>query len=147
VVVALIVIGVIVFLAVDAYILYRYFLSRKTADQYGSFAIPGETSVTVPAGKLKLTYQESYRASGGGDGPIDFDVPAALEVQVSGGSGSEPLEIKGVGLRGMGSSVDVSRGRSRAKIGTVEIVEPGSYTITAAPAIDGGIEPRILVGK
>jgi hypothetical protein len=146
VVAALIVIGVIAFLAIDAYILYRYFQSRRTANQYASFAVPGEATVTVPAGKLKLTYQESYTATGGGDGPIDFGVPAALQVQVTDASAGDELEIKGVGFKGMGSSVDVSPGKSRAKIGTVEITEAGSYRVTAGPAIEGGIEPQILVG-
>ena len=33
------------------------------------------------------------------------------------------------------------------EFGTVQITEPGSYTITAGPEIEGGIEPKILVGK
>ena len=51
---ALIVIGVILFLAVDAYILARVFGARRSAGDHGGFAVPGETTVTVPAGKLKI---------------------------------------------------------------------------------------------
>jgi hypothetical protein len=146
VVVALIAVGVIAFLAFDAYILYRVFASRASADDYGSFTVPGETTITAVAGKLKISYQESFKASGTEDS-IDFGVPAALQVQVTNAGGGDPLEIKGPGFRGMGESVGTGSGWSRALVGTVEIADPGSYTITAGPAIDGGVEPQILVGK
>jgi hypothetical protein len=29
----------------------------------------------------------------------------------------------------------------------VQVTEAGTYTITAGPAIEGGVEPQILVGK
>jgi hypothetical protein len=143
---ALIVLGVIVFLAVDAYILYRVLRSHRAADDYGVIEVPGELGVVLPAGgKLKLNYQESYRASGTED-TIDFGVPAALEVSVTSPAG-ESLEIKGPGFRGMGASLSTGRGWSRALIGTVEIAEPGEHTLTARGELEGAIEPRVLVGK
>ena len=142
----LIAIGVIAFLAVDAYILYRVFASRASRDDYGTFPVPGETTVTLPTGKLKISYQEEYKASSTGDS-IDFDTPAALRVEVVSAGGGEPLPIKGPGFRGMGSSLDTGSGWSRALVGTVEISEPGSYTVTAGPEIEGGVEPKILLGK
>jgi hypothetical protein len=145
VIVALIVIGVIAFLAVDAYILYRVFASRAAADDYGRFMVPGETTVTLAGGRLRISYQEEYKAGGTGDS-IDFGVPAALQVQVTAPSG-EPLEIKGPGFRGMGASLDTGSGWSRALVGTVEISQPGEYTIAAGPEIEGGVEPKILLGK
>ncbi|MFI5026195.1 MAG: hypothetical protein ACHQCI_05540, partial [Solirubrobacterales bacterium] len=36
---------------------------------------------------------------------------------------------------------------SRALVGTVQVTEPGSYTVKAEPAIEGGVEPKILLGK
>jgi hypothetical protein len=145
VVVALIVIGVLAFLAIDAYVIYRVFKSRATADDYGRFTIPGETTVTLPAeSKLKISYQEEFKASGG-ENSIDFWVPAALQVEVRGPSG-EPLEIKGPGFKGMGSSINTGSGWSRALVGTVEVAEPGDYTVTAGPELEG-VEPKILIGK
>jgi hypothetical protein len=145
VVVALIAIGVIAFLAIDGYIIYRVFKSRASADDYGSFMIPGEASVTLPSGgKLKISYQEEYEASGG-ENAIDFYVPKDLQVEVRGPSG-EALEIKGPGFRGMGQSAGTGRGWSRTLVGTVEAAEPGEYTVTAGPAVDG-VEPKILLGK
>src|SRR5262245_31586603 len=100
-VIALIVLGVVLFLAVDAYILYRVFAGRRSADDYGSFSVPGEATVTLPACNVKISYQEAYKA-GGGEGTIDFGVPSALQVTVTSSAG-EPLEIKGPGFKGMGS--------------------------------------------
>ena len=146
VVVALIAIGVIAFLAFDAWILHRVFAGRASADDHGMFMVPGEATVTVPAGKLKISYQEEYKASSDGD-DIDFGVPDALQVTVVNAAAGDPLPVKGPGLRGMGSNLDTGSGWSRARVGTVEITEPGSYTITAGPAIKGGVEPKILIGK
>jgi len=145
-VVALIVIGVILFLAVDAYVIRRIFAGRAAADDYGRFMVPGETTVTLSAGKLKISYQEEYKASSSGDS-IDFGVPAALQVTVTSAGGGDPLPIKGPGFRGMGENLDTGSGWSRARVGTVEITEPGSYTVSAGPAIENGVEPKILLGK
>jgi hypothetical protein len=143
-VVALIVIGAILFLAFDAWLLNKVFKGRASADDYGSFHVPGETAVTVPAGKLKVSYQESYKA-GGTEDSIDFGVPASLEVSVTGPSG-EAVELKGPGFRGMGASLDSGSGWSRALVGTAQ-VSAGTYTVSARSAPDDAIEPQVLVGK
>ncbi len=143
--VALIVIGVILFLALDAYVIARVMRSRATADDYASIRVPGEATVTVPAGKLKLTYQESYNAPSTGDGDVDFGTPSALDVTVTSATG-EAIELQGPGLRGMGSSLSTGGGHSRALIGTVE-VPAGVYTVTAGPELPDAVEPQILIGK
>jgi len=149
-VVALIVIGVILFLAVDAYVIRRIFAGRAAADDYGMFMIPGETTVTVPAGKLKISYQEEYKADNIDEDTIDFGVPGQLQVKVVNDATGQEMPIKGPGFRGMGENLDVGvthGGWSRARVGTVEIAQPGSYTISAGPAIENGVEPKILLGK
>jgi hypothetical protein len=140
-----IVIGVVLFLLLDAYIIARVFRSRATADDYASIAVPGETTVTVLAGKLKLTYQESFNAPSTGDGDIQFGTPSALEVTLTSATG-DPIELQGPGFRGMGSSLSTGGGKSRALIGTAE-VPAGVYTITAGPELPDAVEPTILVGK
>jgi hypothetical protein len=145
-VIALIVIGVIAFLAIDAYVIARVFRSRASADDYGMFMVPGETTVTVPAGKLKVSYQEEYKAASSDD-DIDFGVPGQLQVTVINDATGEPMEIKGPGFRGMGESLNTGSGWSRALVGTVQVEQPGSYTVKADPAIEGGVEPKILIGK
>jgi hypothetical protein len=149
VVVGLIVPGVIVFLGVQAFTLYSLFerifaRGRRAAGDIATFPVPGEARVTLPVGKVKLRYQESYRAWSGDDG-IDFGVPEKLQVEVASPEG-ESLDIKGPGFRGMGASLEVGGDWSRALVGTVEIPQPGEYTITAGPELEDAVEPQILVG-
>jgi hypothetical protein len=145
-VIALIAVGVIAFLAIDAYIILRVFKSRASRDDYGTFMVPGETTVTAPAGKLKISYQEEYKASSTGDS-IDFGVPGELQVTITNDASGEPMEIKGPGFRGTGESLDTGSGWSRALVGTLQITEPGSYTVKAGPSVEGGVESKILIGK
>ena len=142
---ALIAVGVVAFLAFDAFVMYRVFKSRASADDYGSFHVPGELDATVPGGKLKVSYQESYKASGTEDS-IDFGVPAGLQVTVIDASGQQ-LELKGPGFRGMGESLNTGKNWSRALVGTLEVPSPGVYTVKAEGTLEGAVEPQILVGK
>jgi hypothetical protein len=141
---ALVVAAVIVFLAIDAYVIYRWLGSRRHAGDYGAFPVPGEITVVLPPGEVRLRYQEGYRAQGG-DG-VYFNVPGELDVGVTSPSG-ETLEIKRPGFRGTGAALDTGRGWSRALIGTVEVVESGEYKITARPELQDAVEPQVLVGK
>jgi hypothetical protein len=146
VVVALIVIGVIAFLAIDAVVFYKVFKGRARADDYGRFMVPGETTVALPAGKVKISYQEEYKASGTEDS-IDFGVPPQLQVTVTNEATGQKMAIEGPGFRGLGEHLDTGSGWSRARVGTVEIADPGTYTVAASPAIENGVEPKILIGK
>jgi hypothetical protein len=100
---ALIVIGVIAFFAIDAYIIFRVLRRHRAADDYATFSVPGEATVAVMDGKLRLTYQESYAAPSH-DKDIDFGVPASLEVEVT-GPAEEPVEINPYGFRARASSL------------------------------------------
>jgi hypothetical protein len=147
VVVGLIVLGVVVFLAVTAYIRYRFSARRWRASEYGAFRVPGETQVMLPVGKVKLSYQESYRVSVGPQGEIDFGVPARLELDVSSTNG-ESLDIEAPTFHGMDiSTVDMGSGWSRALVGTVEVAQAGEYRITARPELEHAVQPQILVGR
>jgi hypothetical protein len=141
----LIVLAVVAFLLVDGAILFAVFRSRRTADDYGRIPVPGQTTVALPAGKLKLSYQESYKA-GGTEDSIDFGVPAALQVTVESPAG-EALDIKGPGFRGMGSSLNTGSNWSRALIGTIGITDPGVYTVSAQGELPDAIEPQVLIGR
>jgi hypothetical protein len=143
--VALIVIGVIAFLAIDAYIIYRVLRRHRAADDYATFAVPGEATVAATEGKIRLTYQESYAAPTV-DESIQFGVPATLDVEVTGPAG-ESASVKGPGIAGLGQSLTVSGNKSRALIGTVEVSSPGTYVVKASGAPESAVEPQILVGK
>jgi hypothetical protein len=141
----LIVVGVIAFIVIDGLIVYFVFAARRHAGKYGAIPVPGQTEVTLPAGRVKLSYQESYKA-GGTEDSIDFGVPAALEVMVESASG-ETLDLKGPGFKGMGSSLNTGSGWSRALIGTAQVTQAGIYTVTAAGELQGAIEPQVLIGR
>ena len=141
----MIVLAVVAFLVIDGAILFLVFRSRRTADDYGKVPVPGQATVALPAGKLKLSYQESYKARGTEDS-IDFGVPAGLQVTVESPAG-EALEIKGPGFHGMGSSLNTGSGWSRALIGAIQIAEPGPYIVTAQGDLPKAIEPQVLIGK
>jgi hypothetical protein len=150
VLIALIAIGVIAFLAFDAWVVFKLFKGRSAAGDLGMFMVPGQTTVTVGAGKLKISYQEEYKADTDAFDEIQFGVPAQLQVKVTNDATGEEMAIKGPGFKGMGEHLDVGvthGGWSRARVGTVEIAQPGSYTVSANPAIEGGVEPKILIGK
>jgi hypothetical protein len=146
-VVALIVLGVIVFLAIDVYVLWRLFGSGNRSAAYGSIPVPGEARLTLPAGKVKLVYQESVHVAGGGEGSIDFDPPADFELTITPAGGGGALE-----LRQRGSSKQTVAGwfpggpRSRAAVGSVE-VEAGDYVVRAQSSAEGLVEPVVLVGS
>jgi hypothetical protein len=143
--IALIVIGVIAFLAIDAYIIFRVLRRHRAADDFATFAVPGEATVAAMEGTIRLTYQESYRAPTR-DEEIQFGVPDSLEVVVTGPAG-EPVEIKQFGFMGTGQSLTVTGNTSRAQIGTVDVTSPGTYVVKASGAPNDAIEPQILVGK
>jgi hypothetical protein len=142
---ALIVIGVIAFFAIDAYIIFRVLRRHRAADDYATFSVPGEATVAVMDGKLRLTYQESYAAPSH-DKDIDFGVPASLEVEVT-GPAEEPVEINPYGFMGSGQQLTVAGNTSRALIGTIEVSSPGTYVVKASGAPDDAVEPQILIGK
>lgn len=142
---ALIIVGVALFLLVDAYVIWRWMLKpHRGADDLARVPVPGEAAVTLSMGKVKLTYQEGHM-SDSTEHDIHFSVPDELKVEVLGGSAGGPLEIKPPGF--FGGSVSTGPGFSRAVIGSVQITEPGTYTVTAGPALSTADEPTILVGK
>ena len=145
---ALIVAGVVLFLVIDAIIIYQVVIKRhKSADDFAEVPVPGETQIDLPAGKVKITYQEDHM-SGGDEHHIYFSAPDDLKVEVTGGSTGGPLEIKGTGFKGMGESKSTGPGFSRDVLGTVEITETGIYTITVTGAApDPELGAKVLVGK
>ena len=145
-VIALIVLGVIVFLAIDVYVLWRLFGSGNRSAAYGSIRVPGEVTLTLPAGKVKLTYQESVHSAGGGESSIDFDPPADFELAITPAAGGAPLELRQRGTSAQTVSAWFPGGpRSSTVLGSVE-VEAGDYVVRAQSSAQDLVEPVVLVG-
>ena len=143
---ALIVAGVIAFIVVDFFILAKVLRRHRAADDHGEIPVPGEATMTLPAGKVKLSYQEGQHTSQVEDERIQFFAPDDLVVTVVGPDGSE-LTVDGPGIAGTGSSKSTGIGFSRLEIGSVKLPEEGTYTIKAeASSADGLSEPKLLIG-
>ena len=144
--VVVIVVAVVAFLALDAFILYRVFIrSRRDAGVYGALPVPGETEVVVQPGKVRVTYQES-KSSTVQVNETYFEVPAALSVGVLTPSGKE-VTLKGPGFKGKGRTTVTGFGKSQALIGTFEAGETGAYTVRADGELPGAVEPQVLIGR
>jgi hypothetical protein len=119
---------------------------RRRVDAHGAVAVPGEASVDLPSGKVRLTYQESYEADSGPTGDsLDFRIPPGLTISVVSPTG-ESLAIKGPGIGGMGSRMSRGKGWTRAVIGTVRVTTAGPHAVRAAGEVPGTIEPQVLIG-
>ena len=141
--VALIVLGVIVFIAIDVLIIWLIVGSERRASRYGSVPVPGEARLTLPEGRVKLTYQEGVHSTGGGEGSIDFYVPSALALTFS-----PPLELKESTGHNASTIASFLPGgpRSRVRIGNVMVPAAGDYVLRAEGELPDAVAPMVLAG-
>lgn len=70
--------------------------------RYGEIAVPGEGSVTLPGGKVIVSYREAIKAGIRENEEIAFSAPASLVVEIRPAGGGELLELKTtIGLLGL----------------------------------------------
>ena len=141
--VVLIVIAVVAFLIVDAYIIMRVLGSSKKRGAYGSVGVPGEAEIVLQPGKVKVTYEQTRLSHVSDD---HFEVPAGIQVTVTSPSG-QPVELKGPGIAGKGTTSFEGRGVSQSVIGSFQAVETGTYKFTVTGELPDAPEPRVLVGR
>ena len=145
---ALIVVGVILFLAVDAFIVWRVLRASANAGRYGAMSVPGQATLTLPAGKVKVTYQEAVHTSGGGEGEISFYPPSDLDVVVAPVAGGQELRPD----PGVGGSAETVAGflpggpRSRRRVGFLEVPAAGQYVVRATGSAADRQQPLVLLG-
>ncbi len=61
--IALIVIGVVAFIALDVFILTKVLSRHRSQDDFGRFAVPGSSVIQLSEpGKLKVSYEEAINA-------------------------------------------------------------------------------------
>ena len=108
-------------------------------DRYGALAIPGQRTLQLPKGEVRLSFEGE--ASGGGQTRTLEDPPEGLDVRVS-SPGGQQLEVERVS----GSLYGVLSGdRGHEPFGKLQIPERGSYRVrtSARAASPGG---RITAG-
>jgi hypothetical protein len=112
--------------------------------RYGEVAVPGESSVTLPEGKVVVSYRESIKAGVRDNEEITFSAPASLEVEIRPAAGGEPLQLKTT----LGDSTTVTKGDppwATTKVGTVR-AQPGEYQVSARANEQDLVEPTVLLG-
>ena len=124
----------------------------RGASDYGAVQVPGSQQFELPAGKVHLTYQESKKSKVSGKDDfamvdVQFSAPVDLQVSVTPAGGGPPLSIEGPGLMGAGAHTSTKKDQSSDEIGSVELVTPGTYTVTAGPELAGAVDPEILLGS
>lgn len=112
--------------------------------RYGEVTLPGEASVTLPEGKVIVSYRESIKAGVSGNEEIAFSAPASSKVEIRPAGGGEPLELKTT----LGDSTTVTKGDppwATTKVGTVR-AQPGEYLLSARADQQDLVEPAVLLG-
>lgn len=146
---ALIVAGVIAFIVVDVLVFWRFFGRGNRDAAYGSVAAPGETTLELPAGKVKVTYQESRKAPSRGSAMLPhFPVPEDLDVSLSSSAANRAaVELQRDGRRVMAVPGFFPGGPfSRVTVGHVDIPAAGRYAVNVSGG-GAGPRPQVLLGR
>ncbi len=112
--------------------------------RYGELTVPGQASVTLPEGKVVVSYRESIRPGVSGNEEIALSAPASLEVEIRPAGGGEPLELGTT----IGDSTTVTKGDppwATTKVGTVR-AQSGQYLVSARADQQDLVEPAVLLG-
>jgi hypothetical protein len=119
-------------------VLKRFSTDESELARHGRVPIPGEAKLSLPAGEVKLTYQQGYIE-------VDFfTVPKELELTVTGPAGEDlPVSRPLLARNKSSSSVE---GYFRQQIGTVTIPSPGEYVVRVGTLPVLGKGPVVLVG-
>jgi len=109
----------------------------------GEAPVPGEATVVLPAGKVKIDYEERREGRElDGEWP---GIPEGLEVSVRPTSGGDPLTVKPPRL----DNEFASGGRIGSRYGHIEVAVAGEHVVTV-PAFDPGrqtFEPHLAFKK
>jgi hypothetical protein len=144
--IALIAAGVIAFLAFDAFVMWKVFGSGNGADSHGRVSAPGEATLQLPAGKVKLSYQEHKYSHQ--TGRIEFDPPQGMQVAITPGEGRAPLDLERAAHHQAQTVASWLPGgpRSRVTLGHVEVPETGTYMVKVSGG-GRGPRPQVLLGR
>jgi hypothetical protein len=105
------------------------------SEEIGRFAIPGEAELELPAGKVKLRY-EQQRATNQ-KAPVGLP---ELELSITPAAGGEALVVKPP----MGSSGGSGGGVQKMPVGTVGVPAAARYRVAVANSVDR-TEPVLIV--
>jgi hypothetical protein len=107
----------------------------------GDSPVPGTGTVSLPAGKVIIRYEEDRKGRSAEDSWPG--IPDGFELTIQPATGGAAIPVK----RGMGSSDYSTVKAIGSKYGSVEIPAAGDYTVTVAPftASRELFEPRVTL--
>jgi len=106
-------------------------------EELGRIAIPGDTTVTLEAGKVKLRYEQRREtAQKQAYGPPD------LEITVAPADGGPPLEVQPPRMQSGSSGGKLVK----VALGSIDVAEPGTYRVTVGPAVERPEPALVLLG-
>jgi hypothetical protein len=97
----------------------------------GEAAVPGETTLTFPAGRVRISYDEERRGrSVDSDGGKPWPgIPGGLEVTIRAAAGGDPLEIN----QKWSTSEYSTLKRIGTRYGKLEVPADGDYVVSVPP--------------
>lgn len=105
-------------------------------DRYGSVSVPGQRVVELPAGDVRVNFEND--TTGDGDTRHIQDRPPGMTVRVSPAAGGEAIEVKNV-PGWLFSSISGDRGHE--PFGKVEIPRRGNYRVRVTEDQSRRVEP------
>lgn len=123
-------VGLIVMLAVNAFVLDKY-------NAYGEVPIPGKTVVYLPAGEVAVNLHTQVIGSPGGGGlPLP---PLSMTITPPAGV-PEPDVVESHG------GTTTINGDAHRRVWTMRVKGEGGYTVTVDGPVSGFINPRLAFG-
>jgi hypothetical protein len=112
----------------------------KVADQYGRFSIPGEQSLDLPEGRVRIYFD----TTAGSPGEDALGTPDDLSVKIVDEQSGEELPIR-YKLSVGASSAETGSG-TRTYVGRIEVPHEGTYRVSASQPSGGYPEPHLSLG-
>jgi hypothetical protein len=119
-------------LAITWYILGGF---PRDHDKYGRVSVPGQRVLRLPAGEVRINFEND--TTGGGDTKSIQDQPAGLAVRVSPAAGGKQIEVEDV-PSWLFSSIRNDRGHE--PFAKAEIPSAGSYRVQVTDEQAGGFD-------
>ena len=115
--------------------------------RYAAVPIPGEATVALPRGKIRISYCESIKAPTPEVG-IDFSAPQSLEVSIRPVVGGAPLDIdRDAALDTITMSArKVRPALTVTGVGCIDVASAGDYVVSARADPRGLTAPCLLLG-
>lgn len=124
-------------LGVAAFLLYLFVFRWNRMDRYGSVEVPGDSVVQLPAGRVRVYYEDRFRWRFS-----DTAEPwSGFSMLVSEEPGGARVDLQ----EPQAKTTFKARGRNRIPYGELELPHAGGYRVSSQVDADA-VDPRITFG-